>query len=239
MRRALEMEGVERVITAADVPGNRYVGLIVNDWPILVAIGEETRCVGDIIAVVVARDQYIAQAGGRESCRRLRRAHSDCHHRRSARAGRAADSPQRKFTVEERDCARQPRRSICQCGARGGRHLPDAAHRAHVFGAGIVHCDAVGRRGLANGQFERACQRLNERLKQWQRQWMFERSAAGEGESALAGARHFRRSAANCLGAGLAARTGGRGACAERRRVWRQGRYEHPGADDAGGGAVQ
>jgi len=58
---ALEMNGVERVITAADVPGDRYVGLIVKDWPILVAIGEETRCVGDIIAIVVARDQYIAR----------------------------------------------------------------------------------------------------------------------------------------------------------------------------------
>src|SRR6185295_17919503 len=32
---ALEMEGVERVITAADMPagGNRYVGLITKDWP--------------------------------------------------------------------------------------------------------------------------------------------------------------------------------------------------------------
>src|SRR6185503_17241628 len=58
---ALEMEGVERVITAADVPGDRYVGLIVRDWPILVAIGEETRCVGDIVAIVVAKDQYTAR----------------------------------------------------------------------------------------------------------------------------------------------------------------------------------
>jgi CO/xanthine dehydrogenase Mo-binding subunit/aerobic-type carbon monoxide dehydrogenase small subunit (CoxS/CutS family) len=58
---ALEMEGVERVITAADVPGNRYVGLILSDWPILVAIGEETRCIGDIVAIVVARDQYLAR----------------------------------------------------------------------------------------------------------------------------------------------------------------------------------
>ncbi len=58
---ALEMDGVERVITAADVPGNRYVGLIINDWPILVAIGEETRCMGDIIAIVVAKDQYTAR----------------------------------------------------------------------------------------------------------------------------------------------------------------------------------
>src|SRR5206468_6619403 len=46
----------------ADVPagGNRYVGLIVQDWPILVAAGEETRCVGDIIAIVVAKDQHTA-----------------------------------------------------------------------------------------------------------------------------------------------------------------------------------
>ncbi len=58
---ALAIEGVERVITAADVPGNRHVGLIVNDWPILVAIGEETRCVGDIIAIVVAKDQRTAR----------------------------------------------------------------------------------------------------------------------------------------------------------------------------------
>jgi xanthine dehydrogenase molybdenum-binding subunit len=58
---ALEMQGVERVITAADVPGDRYVGLIVKDWPILVAVGEETRCVGDIIAIVVADNQYTAR----------------------------------------------------------------------------------------------------------------------------------------------------------------------------------
>lgn len=58
---ALAMEGVERIITAADVPGERYVGLIVKDWPILVAIGEETRCVGDIIAIVVADSQRKAR----------------------------------------------------------------------------------------------------------------------------------------------------------------------------------
>jgi xanthine dehydrogenase molybdenum-binding subunit len=58
---ALAMPGVERVITAADVPGDRYVGLIVKDWPILVAVGEETRCVGDIIAIVVAENQHLAR----------------------------------------------------------------------------------------------------------------------------------------------------------------------------------
>jgi xanthine dehydrogenase molybdenum-binding subunit len=58
---ALAIEGVERVITAADVPGDRYVGLIVKDWPVLVAAGEETRCVGDVLAVVVASDQRLAR----------------------------------------------------------------------------------------------------------------------------------------------------------------------------------
>lgn len=58
---ALAMQGVHHVITAADVPGDRYVGLIVNDWPVLVAVGEETRCVGDILAVVVADDQHLAR----------------------------------------------------------------------------------------------------------------------------------------------------------------------------------
>ena len=58
---ALAMHGVEQVITAADVPGDRYVGLIVNDWPILVAVGEETRCVGDIVAIVVAENQHLAR----------------------------------------------------------------------------------------------------------------------------------------------------------------------------------
>ncbi len=59
---ALEHPGVQRVITAEDVPGDRYVGLITKDWPVLVAIDEQTRCVGDIIAVVVADDQRTARA---------------------------------------------------------------------------------------------------------------------------------------------------------------------------------
>lgn len=59
---ALSMPGVERVITAADVPGDRHVGLIVKDWPVFVAIGEQTRCVGDIVAMVVATDPHLARA---------------------------------------------------------------------------------------------------------------------------------------------------------------------------------
>ncbi len=63
---ALAMPGVERVITAEDVPGERWVGLIVRDWPIFVASGEITRCVGDVLALVVADSQFHARQAAAE-----------------------------------------------------------------------------------------------------------------------------------------------------------------------------
>jgi CO/xanthine dehydrogenase Mo-binding subunit/aerobic-type carbon monoxide dehydrogenase small subunit (CoxS/CutS family) len=51
------LEGVLRVATWRDVPGDRFVGLITSDWPIFIAEGEETRCVGDILAAVAAVDE--------------------------------------------------------------------------------------------------------------------------------------------------------------------------------------
>lgn len=59
---ASKASGVARVITAADVPGQRVVGLISKDWPIVVAEGETTRCVGDVLAVVVADSRHHARA---------------------------------------------------------------------------------------------------------------------------------------------------------------------------------
>jgi len=58
---ALAEPGVLRVVTAADVPGNRYVGLITPDWPVFIAVGEETRYVGDVLAFVVANDVQTAR----------------------------------------------------------------------------------------------------------------------------------------------------------------------------------
>ncbi|MCA9669343.1 MAG: selenium-dependent xanthine dehydrogenase, partial [Myxococcales bacterium] len=55
------MEGVVRVATAADVPGERFYGLIHADWPGLVAVGEEVKCVGDVLAVVAAQDARTAR----------------------------------------------------------------------------------------------------------------------------------------------------------------------------------
>lgn len=52
--RALAFSGAEKVLTAADVPGERFVGLILRDWPVFVAAGEETHYVGDILALAVA-----------------------------------------------------------------------------------------------------------------------------------------------------------------------------------------
>ncbi len=60
-RRALALPGVHKVATAADVPGERWVGMLYNDWPSLVAIGEEVRCVGDVLAAVAADDRHTAR----------------------------------------------------------------------------------------------------------------------------------------------------------------------------------
>jgi xanthine dehydrogenase molybdenum-binding subunit len=59
--KAREIPGVIAIVTAADTPGERYQGLIYKDWPIFVAVGEETRYVGDVIAAVAATDRRTAR----------------------------------------------------------------------------------------------------------------------------------------------------------------------------------
>ena len=54
-------EGVLRVLTAADFPGDRFIGLIKQDWPQMIAEGETTRYVGDVLALVVAETDVIAR----------------------------------------------------------------------------------------------------------------------------------------------------------------------------------
>ncbi len=58
---ALDIPGVERVLTAKDVIGERFVGLIRKDWPVFVAEGETTRCVGDVVALVLADTRFHAR----------------------------------------------------------------------------------------------------------------------------------------------------------------------------------
>jgi xanthine dehydrogenase molybdenum-binding subunit len=59
--RARALPGVRAIATAADVPGERWVGLLLNDWPGFVAAGEEVRCVGDVLAAVAAVDRHTAR----------------------------------------------------------------------------------------------------------------------------------------------------------------------------------
>ncbi len=60
--RAARHPGVIAIVTAKDVPGRRFNGLIVADWPGFVAEGDETRCVGDVLAAVAAVDARTARA---------------------------------------------------------------------------------------------------------------------------------------------------------------------------------
>jgi len=63
---ALAMPGVERIFTAADVPGQRGTGIAYPDLPIFVGVGEITCCVGDFLAMVVADTQFHARQAANE-----------------------------------------------------------------------------------------------------------------------------------------------------------------------------
>ena len=60
-RAAEQLPGVVKVITARDVPGEKCVGLMYRDWPVFIGEGEETHCVGDILAMVAADDERTAR----------------------------------------------------------------------------------------------------------------------------------------------------------------------------------
>jgi xanthine dehydrogenase molybdenum-binding subunit len=58
--KARALPGVHAVVTAKDVPGERWYGIFYSDWPGMVAEGEEVRCVGDVLAAVAADTYLIA-----------------------------------------------------------------------------------------------------------------------------------------------------------------------------------
>ncbi len=53
--------GVAVVLTAEDIPGQNYNGYVVHDWPTLIAVGDQTRYVGDAIAIVAAETSVQAE----------------------------------------------------------------------------------------------------------------------------------------------------------------------------------
>ncbi len=58
---AERQEGVVKVFTAKDVPGERVQGLITKDWPVFIDEGEITHFVGSYIALLVAETEAIAR----------------------------------------------------------------------------------------------------------------------------------------------------------------------------------
>lgn len=65
INEALKMPGVVAVYTAKDIPGKRYIGHLAQDWPGMIDVGEQTKCIGDTLAMVVAetREQAAAAVG--------------------------------------------------------------------------------------------------------------------------------------------------------------------------------
>lgn len=59
--KACQLAGVQAVLTAEDIPGRVNHGLIIQDWPALVGVGEKVRYVGDAIAIVAADTEDIAR----------------------------------------------------------------------------------------------------------------------------------------------------------------------------------
>jgi aldehyde oxidoreductase len=60
-KKAEKLEGVHRVFTAKDIPGEHKVGLIIQDWPVMVGEEKKVRYIGDVIAGVVADSDAIAR----------------------------------------------------------------------------------------------------------------------------------------------------------------------------------
>jgi aldehyde oxidoreductase len=58
---ARALAGVAVVATWQEIPGSRFTGHVVADWPTLIAVGEATRYVGDAVALVAAESAELAR----------------------------------------------------------------------------------------------------------------------------------------------------------------------------------
>lgn len=61
VEEASRLDGVVKIFTAEDFPGERVIGLIYQDWPAMIKVGEVTRYIGDVLAGVVAESEEIAR----------------------------------------------------------------------------------------------------------------------------------------------------------------------------------
>ena len=135
--KALALGGVRAVVTAADVPGERWYGLLYADWPGLVAEGEEVRCVGDVLAAVAADDARTA----REAAALVAVEYEPLPPVLDPEAALAPDAPQvnpkhpnllSRSVIRRGDAAA----ALAASTLRRVRHLAHAADRAPLPGAG-------------------------------------------------------------------------------------------------------
>ena len=145
--KARAAPGVVAVATAADVPGDRWVGQIVPDWPVFVAEGEEARYVGDVLAAVAAETPRLAREAAALVAVEYEQLRPGARPGRGDPARRAAgQSAARQRPLDD---ALRPRR---RRGGAGGlrpcrqRRMADAAHRAPVPRARGLPRPAAARR---------------------------------------------------------------------------------------------
>ncbi len=63
--KAEALDGVIKVLTAKDIPGSKKVGMLVKDCDMYISEGEITRCIGDVIACVIAESKPISVAAAK------------------------------------------------------------------------------------------------------------------------------------------------------------------------------
>lgn len=86
---AREYPGVAVILTADNIPGERYLGFLAQDWPALIAVGEETRYVGDSLALVAAHSKKAAF----EAVKRIKVDYEELAPVTTPRAALADDAP--------------------------------------------------------------------------------------------------------------------------------------------------
>ena len=145
--RAAGHPGVMAVVTARDVPGKRFFGLIVDDWPGFVAEGEETHYVGDVLAAVAAVDARTARAAAAlvDVEYEVLPPVTDPEEALRPGAPRVGRRGQPPLALGRQ--ARRRRGRARGVGARRRGHVADAAHRAPVPRARGVSRRAGRRRG--------------------------------------------------------------------------------------------